>query len=245
MTPNVPCRGQTRPTSLQTEAESYFSLAISSGMALPVLPGFNFAPGNDTHAAEVKHNKVFANAEEIMGTNKVGTGAQANAGVAVAKGLPGVRMTTENFAMDSFENLLFSVARFREYTGKYPLRITVVGYGMKKSRFEELHAKAIRWPVKGYHGGQRRFHYFGIDDEGDNKSQYEGEKIKGYRLFERDMYGCHGILQVSNSHLGIFIECNANHFVISPSPCRRSARHGILLEDFTVTLMERQNWQIY
>lgn len=186
--------GQTRATSLQTEAESYFSLAISSGMSLPVLPGFVHAPGNGTSAGEVKHvNQQTAAASEILG--RVGAGAQANAGVAVAKGLQGVRMTTENFALDSFENLIFSIARFREYTGHYPVRVTVVGYGMKKNRFEELHAKAIRWPVKGYHGGQRRFHYVGIDDEGDTKDQYEGEKIKGFRLFERDMYGCHGTLQ--------------------------------------------------
>ena len=114
-------------------------------------------------------------------------------------------MTTENFALDSFENLIFSLARFREYTGTFPIRITVVGYGMKKSRFEELHAKAIRWPVKGYHSGQRRFHYVGIDDDGDVAEQYDGEKIKGYRMFEKDMYGCHGVLQVSIQPICAFI----------------------------------------
>lgn len=194
-----PFRGQTRPTSLQTEAESYFSLAVSSGMSLPVLPGYIHSPGNDTTAGEVKQLKKTATADAFEILGRVGTGAQANAGVAVARGLQGVRMTTENFALDSFENLIFSIGRFREYTEKYPTRITVVGYGMKKNRFEELHAKAIRWPVKGYHGGQRRFHYVGIDDDGDNTLQYEGEKIKGYRMFERDMYGCHGILQVSDN----------------------------------------------
>lgn len=35
------------------------------------------------------------------------------------------RAMTEEHARDSFENLLFSVCRFRELTGKYPHNITV------------------------------------------------------------------------------------------------------------------------
>lgn len=139
-------------------------------MSLPVLPGFNFS----SSAGGKYHGKgITADASEILG--RVGTGAQANAGVATAKGLEGVRMTTENFALDSYENLLFSIARFREYTGKYPQRITVVGYGMKKNRFEELHAKAIRWPVRGFYNGLRKFLYVGIDDDGDLRAEYDGE----------------------------------------------------------------------
>lgn len=38
----------------------------------------------------------------------------------------------------------------------YPEYITVIGYEMKRKRFEELHSKALRWP----HG---RFEYIGID----------------------------------------------------------------------------------
>lgn len=179
--------GQTRPTSLQSEAEGLMSLALSSDLKLPVLPGFNFTSHVESH------NKITADRNEIMG--RVGSKAQSNAGVAVSPGLVGVRMTTENFALDSYENLLFSIARFREYAGRYPQRITVVGYGMKKARFEELHSKAIRWPTKGYVKGQRKYLYVGIDDEGDVKTHYEGEKLKGYSLFERDMYGCHGKLR--------------------------------------------------
>lgn len=179
--------GQTRTTSLQTEAESLLALAISSDLSLPVLPGFNF-----TERVE-SHNKITASHDEILG--RVGAKAQSNAGVAASPGLVGVRMTTENFALDSFENLLFSIARFREFTGRYPQRITIVGYGMKKARFDELHSKAVRWPTKGYLRGQRKYLYVPFDDEGDNTAQYEGEKLKGYTLFERDMYGCHGKLR--------------------------------------------------
>lgn len=186
--------GQTRTVSLQTEAESYFSLAISSGMNIPVLQGFDFSIDDNAGKVTQKHSSTNSKAITASAVDVLGKGAHANAGVPTAKGLQGVRMTTENFALDSYQNFLFSIARFREYTGSYPERITVVGYGMKRSRFEELHAKALRWPVKSSLRGQRRFHYVGIDDDGDTKLEYDGEKIKGFKLFERDMYGCHGKL---------------------------------------------------
>ncbi|KAF5388861.1 hypothetical protein D9757_005643 [Collybiopsis confluens] len=66
------------------------------------------------------------------------------------------RVTTENYALDSYQNLLFSIARFHEYTGTYPTTITIVGYEMKRKRFTDLHRAAIRWPLQ-------RFHYVGID----------------------------------------------------------------------------------
>jgi hypothetical protein len=44
------------------------------------------------------------------------------------------RATLEEFALDSYENLLFSLARFKEFTGRYPTKITVVGYGVKRRR---------------------------------------------------------------------------------------------------------------
>ena len=37
------------------------------------------------------------------------------------------RALTEEYARDSFENLLFSVCRFRQLTGAYPANITVRG----------------------------------------------------------------------------------------------------------------------
>ncbi len=79
------------------------------------------------------------------------------------------RATTENYALDSYQNLLFSVARFHEYTGRYPEYITIIGYEMKRRRFTELHRAALRWP-------HSRFDYIGIDAEGDEVlSAIEGE----------------------------------------------------------------------
>jgi hypothetical protein len=67
------------------------------------------------------------------------------------------RATTEEFARDSFENLLFSIARFRECTGNYPQSIEVVSWAFKRERFD-LHRQTIRWPGDAqhykYHGGR-------------------------------------------------------------------------------------------
>jgi len=46
-----------------------------------------------------------------------------------------LRAVTEEYALDSYENLLFSFARFHEVTGRWPERVTVVGYGMKQRRY--------------------------------------------------------------------------------------------------------------
>ncbi|PWZ03183.1 hypothetical protein BCV70DRAFT_12886 [Testicularia cyperi] len=181
--------GQTRPNSLQTEGESYFSLAVAANMELPMIPG-SLIDSKDALADS-------ANGAGLGSSNaKVGTLAHANAAVATRHGLQDARMTTENFALDSFENLLFSIARFREYTGFYPDRISVVGYGFKRPRFEELHAKAVRWDTTGFlKNGERTFQYIGIDDESDDRdAQYRGEKLKAYALFDKDLYGCHGKL---------------------------------------------------
>lgn len=133
--------GQTRKPTHLTEAQSYLSLALSSGL-LPSSPSEPFA-----------------------------------------------RATTEDFALDSFQNLLFSVARFKERAGKYPKRITVVGFGVKKERFEELHARAIRWPVG-------MFHYVGVDvaGQGDLEVSRAGERKYGFTPYTHDLYGCHDFL---------------------------------------------------
>ncbi|KAL6305768.1 hypothetical protein BKA93DRAFT_776649 [Sparassis latifolia] len=99
-----------------------------------------------------------------------------------------VRATTEGHALDSFQNLLFSIARFHQYTGHYPEQITVVGFEMKRKRFMELHRAALRWP-------RDRFHYIGIDVEGNEAVKaHEGERLNGYLPYTLDNYGCHDFL---------------------------------------------------
>lgn len=57
-----------------------------------------------------------------------------------------LRTLTEEFARDTFENLMFSVCRFRGSTGHYPTNITVVSYDFIKLRFTDVHRHALRFP---------------------------------------------------------------------------------------------------
>ena len=82
-----------------------------------------------------------------------------------------VRVTTEDDALDSFQNLLFSIARFHEYTGHYPSKITVVGFEIKRRRFTELHRAALRWP-------EAMFHYVGIDVEGEDLTPARNGEVR-------------------------------------------------------------------
>ena len=60
-------------------------------------------------------------------------------------GRPAVRMRSllESHARDSFENLLFALCRFREASGRYPTRVTVVSFGFKRRRFTEVRHRAV------------------------------------------------------------------------------------------------------
>jgi len=98
------------------------------------------------------------------------------------------RTTTEEFATDSFQNLLYSICRFREVTGKYPENIHVVSYSFKKNRFKEMHAGALIWPPD-------QFRFTGVDPPsytGFNLNDaIAGEQKNAALPFAGDPYGCH------------------------------------------------------
>ncbi|GAB5369501.1 hypothetical protein AAMO2058_001409800 [Amorphochlora amoebiformis] len=91
------------------------------------------------------------------------------------------RSVTEEFARDSFENLLFSVCRFFEVTGRYPSTITVVSFKFKEERFTKLHRKAIRWP-------SQNFYYVGVDVNSNPMPAYvfDAEQKNSIQYFEKD-----------------------------------------------------------
>lgn len=66
------------------------------------------------------------------------------------------RATTEEFARDSLENLLYSVCRFYECARRFPRTVTVVGWAFKARRFD-LYRRWLRWP-------ETDFTYVGDDD---------------------------------------------------------------------------------
>lgn len=91
----------------------------------------------------------------------------------------------EEDATDSFQNLLFSIVKFRKATGKYPKQIRVITHAFKTKRFLELHAPTIQWP-------KERIQVQGLDpvmsiDELENISQ--GEKQHGYAPWSSDPFG--------------------------------------------------------
>lgn len=83
---------------------------------------------------------------------------------------------------------MFSICRFREVTGHYPTKITIVSFTFKENRFTRLHATALGWP-------QSKLSYIGIDppaSTGFNLQQAtEGEWKNAAAPFDSDPYGCH------------------------------------------------------
>jgi hypothetical protein len=66
------------------------------------------------------------------------------------------RVQLEEYALDSFENVLFSLCRFQELTGRYPRNVTVVSYNFKRARFLQLHRAALKFP-------EESFRFIGLD----------------------------------------------------------------------------------
>lgn len=93
------------------------------------------------------------------------------------------RAQLEAQARDSFENVLFSICRFRELSGRYPEKLTVVSFAFKRRRFEELHRWALRYP-------RDLFSFVGVDPPGISDEVYHGETSHSAKPFERDPYGC-------------------------------------------------------
>ena len=95
------------------------------------------------------------------------------------------RASTEEFARDSYENLLFSICRFHELTQRYPDAITVVGFSFKRDRFLQLHASAMLYPLS-------QLTYVGLDTSTQqNQSELrDSEIVNSYRPFSVDPYGC-------------------------------------------------------
>lgn len=80
------------------------------------------------------------------------------------------------------------MCRFREVTGSYPEKVTVVSFTFKQRRFETLHAPALGFP-------STRFTYIGVDPPAstgfDLIASKQGELQNAALPFEQDPYGCH------------------------------------------------------
>lgn len=103
------------------------------------------------------------------------------------EGAPEVRdrATTEEFSLDSMLNLLYGICRFRECTGRYPERLTVVGWRFKAERFD-VHRHALRFPLA-------RYRYEGVNDPPEVETHRPFEAMRR-DAFLRDPYGSSGEL---------------------------------------------------
>lgn len=97
------------------------------------------------------------------------------------------RSFLEEYARDSFENIAFSLCRFKQVTGNFPRKVTVVGFPFKAARFRNLHWATIAKHIEGY----VEFNYVGvIHDEIDQTKLYDD----AYQHFKADPYGQHSFL---------------------------------------------------
>lgn len=98
------------------------------------------------------------------------------------------RITTEEFARDSFENVVFLICRYYERFQRYPESITVIGFEFKRARFLSHHLnQAMKFPLQ-------KLSYIGNSpNPGPNanyfKDLHESEYKFALRHFQDDWYG--------------------------------------------------------
>ena len=95
------------------------------------------------------------------------------------------RVTEEDWSRDSFENLLFSLARFQQVTGAWPRHVTMISWAFKQARFD-LHRTALRFPAA-------RYRFDGFNAPHDLPAALAGEE-KAVAEFTRNHYGSDGAL---------------------------------------------------
>lgn len=110
-----------------------------------------------------------------------------------------LRVHVEEFARDSFENVIFLLCKFYEVHKQYPSHLTIVGFEFKRGRFLENHLKqALNWKLP------ENITYIGNapnpkdllekEQEAYFQDLYASEKRFAVDLFEQDWYGCKGKL---------------------------------------------------
>jgi len=119
-----------------------------------------------------------AGAEAARGGGAAEQAAAAAGAVASIR----ARAYTEDHARDSLENLMFGLCRFYEVTGRYPERVTVVSYTLKRARFRDAHRAAMRFPAS-------RFDFVGtpVPPAATGAPDGEARTVAG---FAGDPYGC-------------------------------------------------------
>jgi len=95
------------------------------------------------------------------------------------------RTILEDFSRDSFENLLFSICRFKEHAGDYPRMVTVATWAFKEERFD-FHRATIGWPLS-------RYRFAAVNQPPDLAGAWKGE-MGTLAEFRRDPWGVGPVL---------------------------------------------------
>ena len=115
------------------------------------------------------------------------------------------RAYLEDFARDSFENLLFGICRFREVSGRLPENVSVVSWEFKRARFAELHREAIGWPAE-------RFRYVGANDPESIEQALRSEE-RAREKYQADPYSLQDEFRLKKQGRNPF--CRQNGYAIS------------------------------
>lgn len=110
------------------------------------------------------------------------------------------RIVLEEFARDSFENVLFLICRFFEFCGIHPKRMTIVGFEFKRERFVTFHSsKALQFPEENMHYIGNSPNPVGLTEQ-ERTKYYEDLKRSEYdhalKHFQNDLYGIRGPLSL-------------------------------------------------
>ena len=103
------------------------------------------------------------------------------------------RMFAENFATDSYQNILLSLIQYPIFArqvgtqpaASWPQKLIIVSHNFKKSRFLDLHLPAIGMPLD-------TVEYIGIDPPFDQEhlaQVIEGDRLRGYGAWKHDLRG--------------------------------------------------------
>ncbi|KAH0537744.1 hypothetical protein FGG08_005492 [Glutinoglossum americanum] len=87
----------------------------------------------------------------------------------------------EPSALDSYENILYSLIRSYQYTSHWPTHVTVISHAFKERRFADVHMSAMRWP-------RERFTYVGIDPEGKSPEELQKGERMAYEMWKANPY---------------------------------------------------------
>lgn len=129
-----------------------------------------------------------------------------------------LRVTTEEFSRDSYDNVLLSIARFKECVGSVPERVIVVSWKFKEERFR-FHSFSIHWP-------RARFEFFGVGSPENLQEAIAAEK-RTLQQFIKDPSG------YGNEHSNLGAKKDARN------PYRRQHGYAISCPDLAIVLAWR------